>query len=66
MKSILEYLTNRLQEPSTWRGLIGLASAIGVVLTPEQADGIIAAGISLIAVINIFKKDAKSPDAKPI
>jgi hypothetical protein len=56
---IMEYVRERLSEPSTWRGIIGLVSALGVVLSPEQADKIIAAGIALMGVVNVFRKESK-------
>jgi len=61
---IINYILTRLSEPSTWRGLIALLGVTGVALAPEQKEAIIGAGVSLIALINIFKKDAASPDAK--
>ena len=66
MKFNTEYLINRLQEPSTWRGLVLIATAIGVKLEPEQFEAIITIGLAIVGAINVVKKDAKSPDAKPI
>jgi len=66
MKFDMEYLVNRLQEPSTWRGLILIATVAGVKLNPEQFDAIISIGLIIVGAINVFKKDAKSPDAKPL
>ena len=53
MKTILEYLKSE----STWRGIIGLAMALGITLTPEQQGAILAGGLALIGLINTFKKD---------
>jgi len=61
MKAI-EWILNRLREPSTWRGLVGGLSLVGVKLAPSQADSIITAGVAIIAAIEVFKKDANSPD----
>ena len=58
------YILNRLAEPSTWRGLISLATALGVTISPEQAEYIIAACLAIVGAINVFKKDASSPDAE--
>lgn len=55
----MQYIIDRLNEPSTWRGIIGLLSALGVVLSPEQADKIIAAGIALMGLVNVFRKEKK-------
>jgi hypothetical protein len=55
----LDYVLNRLGESSTWRGLIGLATALGVALNPEQVAAITSAGIGLISLINVFRKERK-------
>ena len=70
MNDKMSWLLDRLGENSTWRGIIGIVTASGAVLKPEQADKIIAAGIAIVAVINIFRKappsqaDLKATDAK--
>lgn len=53
MQTILHYLKSE----STWRGLIAITTAFGVVLSPEQANAIIAAGLATIGLINTFKRD---------
>jgi len=55
MKVILQ----RLKEESTWRGLITVASLAGVILSPEQAEAIVAAGLAVISAIWIFKPETK-------
>ena len=57
------YIINRLSETSTWRGLILLLTSAGVVVSPEQGEKIVAAGLALVGLINVFRKEAKSPDA---
>ena len=46
-----EWLIDRGGEPSTWRGLTLLASVLGVVISPEIADGIIATGMAVSGLI---------------
>ena len=58
-----EYILNRLKEPSTWRGIVSFAMAIGIVIEPEMAEKIIAAGVAVVGLILTLKKDARSPDA---
>lgn len=53
VKTILEYFLHT----STWKGLIGIATAAGLTIAPELADKIIAAGVSLIGVIQILVDD---------
>lgn len=60
----MNWILNRLAEPSTWRGLTLLLTAVGISLDPEQVAAITAAGLGIVGVINVFKKDAKSSDAK--
>ena len=50
------YILDRLAENSTWRGLILVGTAIGLRLEPEHQEAIVAAGLSLVGVINIFRK----------
>lgn len=59
----MNWLLNRLKEPSTWRGLIYVISGIsGVSLSADVATAIVAAGIAVAGVIDTLKKDALSPD----
>lgn len=51
--SIVEYL----KQPSTWRGIIGLATALGVTISPALSSAIIAAGVALVSLIEIFRKE---------
>ncbi len=53
----MQYLLDRLKERSTWLGLIGIATAFGVALTPEQVDGIVALGAALAGAVAVFTKD---------
>lgn len=47
----------RLKQESTWRGLITVATLTGWHLSPDQSEAIITAGASLVAAINILKRD---------
>lgn len=51
----------RLKEPSTWRGLIALATAFGVAIRPEVADAIIALGLALIGGANVITPEPVMP-----
>jgi hypothetical protein len=57
---VKEYLLARLSEASTWRGIIMLATAAGVVFTSAQAEAVIAAGLALAGLVGAF-----SPDSTP-
>lgn len=47
------YVIERLKEPSTWRGVIMLLTAIGVPIAPAMADAIVAAGLAVAGLIGV-------------
>lgn len=65
---MLDYITSRLGETSTWRGLLGILAAVGVHLRPDLADAIVATGMALIGLINVVRKEhgtAAQPPSNP-
>ncbi len=54
--NILNIVLQRLSENSTWRGIILLATALGLKLDPELQNQILAAGLGLVGVINVIRK----------
>lgn len=52
----MNWIIDRLKENSTWRGLVALLTAFGVTLSPEQTNAIVAAGLAVIGLINVFRK----------
>jgi hypothetical protein len=50
----LNWLAARLQEPSTWRGLVWLATACGLVLSPEAWQYITTAGMALAGLVGVL------------
>ena len=58
MNAALAYVLARLGEPSTYRGIFALLTALGIALKPEQAAAITSVGLALIGAVNVFKKDA--------
>ena len=53
----MKYLIDRLSEPSTWRGIISLLTALGVKLRPDLTDAIVSAGLGAMGVINVVRKE---------
>ena len=53
----MKYILDRLKEPSSWRGLVMIATAFGVSVNPELIDSIIAVGTGLAGVIGFVFKD---------
>jgi hypothetical protein len=54
----MNYILDRLKEPSTWRGILAMITAVGVKLHPEMQEAIISAGLALIGMVNIFRKES--------
>lgn len=52
-KTILEYLMHA----STWKGIVAIATAAGVVLNEAQIGAIVAAGLSVVGLIQVFIDD---------
>ena len=56
MKKTINTLLAKLSENSTWRGMILVATAVGVKIEPELQEAILVAGLSLVGLINIIRK----------
>jgi hypothetical protein len=52
-----DYILERAKEPSSWRGLFLLLTAIGIPVAPELADAIIAVGLALSGLIGVATPD---------
>ena len=54
----MKYVIERLQEPSTWRGIILFGTgALGISMPPEMVAQIVTAGVGLAGLVGIFTKD---------
>lgn len=53
----LTWLLDRLDEASTWRGIIVALTGLGVSLSPELQNHIISAGLALAGILGIVTKD---------
>lgn len=51
------WIVDRLQEPSTWRGVITAATALGVALSPDLKEATITAGVSLFGLVEVLRKE---------
>ena len=47
----------KIQQESTWRGIISIIALLGVQIAPQAAEHIISGAVSLVASINILKSD---------
>jgi hypothetical protein len=57
---MIEYIISRLNETSTWRGVIALLTGVGVKIRPDLTEAIISAGMSAMGIINILRKEKKN------
>ena len=51
-----KWLLERGSEASTWRGLTLLASAFGIVISPEMADSVVAVGMAISGFIGVVSR----------
>ena len=51
------YILARAKEPSTWRGLVLLLTAVGVPMAPVMAEAIISAGLAVAGLIGVVAPD---------
>lgn len=63
---MLKWLTARLSEASTWRGIILLLTALGVRLSPDLTEAIITAGIALAGLVGVITADEPKTKLPPI
>lgn len=63
---MIQYILERLNETSTWRGVISLLTGLGVKLRPDLAEAIISAGLALMGVINIGRKEKTNATADSV
>lgn len=52
-----DYILDRAKEPSTWRGLVLILTALGVPLAPPMADAIVAVGLAVAGMIGAALPD---------
>ena len=52
-----DYILARIKEPSSWRGIFLLLTAIGIPVAPELADAIITVGLAIVGTIGVVAPD---------
>ena len=55
-----------LNQPSTWRGLLGFASVIGFTLKPELRDQIALALAAALSAIELFRDEYRARNARDL
>lgn len=59
MNRAQSYLINRAKEPSTWRGLVLIATAGGATIAPAAQEAIVTGGLFLAGLIGALVQDKK-------
>lgn len=54
----LNWIIDRLREPSTYRGVVWLLTACGVSLRPELLEYITAAGMAAAGILGVAMSDS--------
>lgn len=55
----MNWLLRRLGEPSTWRGIVLLATGLGITMEPEKMDAIVAVGLAVVGLINVCRRESR-------
>lgn len=48
-----------LSKASTWKGIVGVATAFGIVLSPDMSNYIISVGVGIVGMINLIRTEKK-------
>jgi hypothetical protein len=52
-----KYILARLKERTTWLGLIAIATAFGIQLSPEQIEAIATIGLAIAGILHAATPD---------
>lgn len=61
----MNYIVERLKEPSTWRGIVAFLTGVGIYLSPEQQAAIITGGLAIMGILGAFFPDKIGVAPKP-
>ena len=53
----MQWVIDRLKEPSTWQGIATFAAAVGIMLSPELWVQIGTAATAIIGLVQMIKKE---------
>lgn len=56
MKKVIDVLLEKLSDNSTWRGILLIATAVGIKLDPSMQEAILVAGLGAVGLINVIRK----------
>lgn len=55
----MDKILDLLSKASTWKGIVGVVSALGIITNPELLNHIVAAGMGLVGAINLLRTEKK-------
>lgn len=55
--NVMNFIWQKLQEPSTIRGILALLAGFGITIAPQYHDAIIATFLGLIGIINVYRSE---------
>lgn len=55
----MDYILSRIKEPSTYKGALALAAALGLQIDPAQSTAIVSAILALLGVWEVFRRERK-------
>lgn len=58
----LDVILNYLKQASTYKGLFALLAALGVVMSPELSNAIIACALGVIGLIDVIINEKKAKE----
>lgn len=58
-QNLITYAKARLNEPSTWSGVIKLATALAIYLQPDKTEQILGLGIAVNGVFNVTSQETR-------
>lgn len=56
MKNVAKWTIDQLKQPSTWRGIIMLATSLGIAINPQLMEQIVVAGTAVAGLIGVLFK----------
>jgi hypothetical protein len=56
---LLDYIVARAKEPSSYKGILALAAALGLQIDPAQSSAVVSAVLALIGVWEVFRRERK-------
>lgn len=54
---LIDYIVSRAKEPSSYKGLLALAAALGLKLDPDQSAAIVSALLAALGLWEVFRRE---------